>query len=501
MLSWPAMLLGGLLLMVATMTVAQRRGQGAGARRQRHRVQHGQCSYTFLLPEPEPCPPEPEAFRGSNSLQRDSPATALNLGDWPTQRVQHLEKVLENNTKWLQKLERYIQRNLRSELAQAQQHIVQNQTATMLELGTSLLNQTTAQTRKLTAMEAQVPPVLNQTSRMEIQMLETSLSTNKLEKQLLLQGHELHRLQGHNSALETRVQALETKQQAELASLRGEKERLQRLLSRQNGALAGLERSLRVASSNSSLLQHQQSQLLESVQRLVRVAAQDPASMRAAEQVFQDCAEIQRFGANASGIYTIHVANMTEPRKVFCDMDASGGGWTLIQRRVNGSVNFQRNWKDYKQGFGDLAGEHWLGNELVHQLTSRTAYSLRVELQDWEGNEAHAQYEHFQLGSEGQLYRLSLSGYSGSAGRQSSLVLQGTNFSTRDADNDNCLCKCAQMLSGGWWFDACGLSNLNGIYYPARRHLRKLNGIRWHYFQGPSYSLRAARMMVRPVGV
>lgn len=57
------------------------------------------------------------------------------------------------------------------------------------------------------------------------------------------------------------------------------------------------------------------------------------------------------------------------------------------------------------QGFGDLAGEHWLGNEVVHQLTSSAAYSLRVELQDWEGNEAFAQYEHFQLGSEGQLYR------------------------------------------------------------------------------------------------
>ncbi|XP_036780705.2 angiopoietin-4 isoform X2 [Manis pentadactyla] len=446
MLLQPAMLLGGLLLLVATMTGAQQRGQEAGGRRRAHRVQHGQCSYTFVLPEPEPCPPEPEAFGGSNSLQRDSPATVLNLGDWPTQRVRQLEKVLENNTQWLQK-------------------------------------------------------VLNQTSRMEIQLLETSLSTNKLEEQLLLQGHELHRLQDHNSALETRVQALETQQQAELASLRGEKERLRRLLGRQNGALAGLERSLRAASSNSSLLQRQQRQLLESVQRLVRVVAHGPASMRTAEQVFQDCAEIQRFGANASGIYTIHVANMTDPRKVFCDMEASGGGWTLIQRRENGSVNFQRNWKDYKQGFGDPAGEHWLGNEVVHQLTSRAAYCLRVELQDWEGNEAYAQYEHFQLGSEGQLYRLSLSGYSGSAGRQSSLVLQGTNFSTRDADNDNCLCKCAQMLSGGWWFDACGLSNLNGIYYPARHHARKLNGIRWHYFQGPSYSLRATRMMVRPVGI
>ncbi|XP_010840197.1 PREDICTED: angiopoietin-4 [Bison bison bison] len=423
----PAMLLGGLLLIVASTTVAQRRGQEAAGRRRAHRVQHGQCSYTFVLPEPEPCPPEPEAFGGSNSLQRDSPAATLNLGDWPSQRMRQLEKMLENNTQWLQKLERYIQMNLRLELAQAQQHMVQNQTATMLELGTSLLTQTTAQTRKLTDVEAQV---LNQTSRMEIQLLETSLSTNKLEKQLLLQGHELHRLQGHN-----------------------------------------------------------------------RWPCPIAASMRAADQLFQDCAEIQRFGANASGIYTIHVANVTEPRKVFCDMEASGGGWTLIQRRENGSVNFQRNWKDYKQGFGNPAGEHWLGNEVVHQLTSRATYSLRVELQDWEGNEAYAQYEHFQLGSEAQLYRLSLSGYSGSAGRQSSLVLQGTNFSTRDADNDNCLCKCAQMLSGGWWFDACGLSNLNGIYYPARHHVRKLNGIRWHYFQGPSYSLRATRMMVRPSGI
>ncbi|ELV13579.1 Angiopoietin-4 [Tupaia chinensis] len=497
------MLVGSFFLMVVTMTAAQRRGQEAGVRRRAHRVQHGQCSYTFVLPEPEPCPPEPEVFGGPNSLQRDSPATTLHLGDWPAQRVRQLEKVLENNTQWLQKLEKYIQMNLRSELAQAQQHMVQNQTATMLELGTSLLNQTTAQTRKLTHVEAQLPSclleqVLNQTSRMEIQLLETSLSTNKLEKQLLLQGHELHRLQGRNSLLETRVQALESQQQTELESLRGEKERLRRLLGRQSGALAGLERSLRAASSNSSLLQRE---VLDSVQRLVRAVAQGPASVRTAEQVFQDCAEIQRFGANTSGVYTIHVANMTEPKKVFCDMEANGGGWTLIQRRENGSVNFQRNWKDYKQGFGDPAGEHWLGNEVVHQLTSGAAYSLRVELQDWEGHEAYAQYEHFQLGSEGQLYRLSLSGYSGSAGRQSSLVLQGTNFSTRDADNDNCLCKCAQMLSGGWWFDACGLSNLNGIYYPARHHARKLNGIRWHYFQGPSYSLRATRMMVRPVGV
>uniref|UniRef100_G1PFU0 Angiopoietin 4 n=1 Tax=Myotis lucifugus TaxID=59463 RepID=G1PFU0_MYOLU len=503
MLSWPAMLLGGLLLTVATLTVAQRRGQEVRERRLAHRVQHGQCSYTFLLPEPEACAPETGGtFRGSNSLQRDS----LNLVAWPTKRMQHLEKMLENNTQRLQKRKLRVGITLRKLYLNTEEEKagISHQILTLAILGPSGLHPRTCNAPAPSCSPRQV---LNQTSRMEIQMQETSLSTNKLEKQLFLQGLELHRLQDYNSALETRLRALETQQQAQLASLRQEKERLGSLLSRQNGALAGLARSLRAARSNSSLLQRQQDRLLESMKRLLRTVAQGPlpVSQRgpkriAAERVFQDCAEIQSFGANTSGIYTIHVANMTEPRKVFCDMEANGGGWTLIQRRANGSVNFQRNWKDYKQGFGDLAGEHWLGNELVHHLTSRAAYSLRVELQDWEGNEAYAQYERFQLGSEGQLYRLSLSGYSGSAGPQSSLALEGTNFSTRDADNDNCLCKCAQMLSGGWWFDACGLSNLNSIYYPAGRHLRKLNGIRWHYFQGPSYSLRATRMMVRPIG-
>uniref|UniRef100_A0A452T0T9 Angiopoietin-2 n=1 Tax=Ursus maritimus TaxID=29073 RepID=A0A452T0T9_URSMA len=374
--------------------------------------------------------------------------------------------------KWGTNLERYIQMNLRSELAQVQQHMVQNQTATMLELGTSLLNQTTAQTRKLTDVEAQV---LNQTSRMEIQLLETSLSTNKLEKQLLLQGHELH--------------SLSICKQIPLGGTPCKLQRMKESWGTDKAEKWTSEADFILCAPGPLPLSFAYLQLL----LLCPIAA----SVRAAEQVFQDCAEIQRFGANVSGIYTIHVANMTEPRKVFCDMEANGGGWTLIQRRENGTVNFQRNWRDYKQGFGDLAGEHWLGNEVVHQLTSRAAYSLRVELQDWEGNEAYAQYEHFQLGSEGQLYRWAR-GPGWWAGQGSgSLVLQGTNFSTRDADNDNCLCKCAQMLSGGWWFDACGLSNLNGIYYPARHHARKLNGIRWHYFQGPSYSLRATRMMLR----
>jgi len=40
-------------------------------------------------------------------------------------------------------------------------------------------------------------------------------------------------------------------------------------------------------------------------------------------------------------------------------------------------------------------------------------------------------------------------GFSGTAGRTSSLTHTGTQFSTKDRDNDRCTCKCAQLASGG----------------------------------------------------
>ncbi|XP_042692020.1 angiopoietin-4 [Centrocercus urophasianus] len=476
---------------------SQRRALDVGNRRRWHRVQHGHCSYTFVLPEAEPSPC-PLAVPGPvNALQRDSPSGNGQTARGATQRLQHLERILENSTQWLLKLESSIQNSMKPEMARLRQTAVRNHTATMLEIGSSLLNRSAEQSRKLTDVEAQV---LNQTSRIEMQLLENSLSTTKLEKQLLVQTNEIHQLQSRNNILEVRVLDMEAKHQAELAGIRSEKERLQHLLSRQSGTIEELEKSLLAASANASLLQRQQLQLLESVQSLVRLVAEGRALLPGEEQRFQDCTEVLRAGNRASGVYTLHITNMSQPRKVFCDMETDGGGWTVIQLRTNGSVSFQRGWREYKQGFGDAAGEHWLGNEAVHLLTNREPYVLRVELRDWEGSQVYAHYGRFQLDSERLLYRLSLQDYSGTAGQQSGLAMQGTNFSTRDADNDNCLCKCAQMLSGGWWFDACGLSNLNGIYYPARHNIRKLNGIRWHYFQGPSYSLKGTRMLIRPAG-
>lgn len=76
------------------------------------------------------------------------------------------------------------------------------------------------------------------------------------------------------SILEVRVLEMETKQQAELAGAHSEKEKLQRLLSRQSGTIEEMEKTLLAASANTSLLQRQQLQLLQSVQSLVRLVSQ-----------------------------------------------------------------------------------------------------------------------------------------------------------------------------------------------------------------------------------
>nr|KAF6427127.1 angiopoietin 2 [Rousettus aegyptiacus] len=98
-------------------------------------------------------------------------------------------------------------------------------------------------------------------------------------------------------------------------------------------------------------------------------------------------------------------------------MDTAGGGWTVIQRRGDGSVDFQKTWKEYKVGFGNPSGEYWLGNEFVSQVTSRKRYMLRIRLTDWAGNEAHSLYEHFSLSGEDLNYRIHLKGLTGTATR------------------------------------------------------------------------------------
>uniref|UniRef100_A0A3B3VC12 Angiopoietin 1 n=1 Tax=Poecilia latipinna TaxID=48699 RepID=A0A3B3VC12_9TELE len=446
-----------------------------------HQIQHGQCTYTFILPEEgqASCREARGGGRTSqhdaNAIQRDAPPAE------PSLKIQQLESVMQNYTQWLQKIESYVRESMKTEMAHLQQSAMHNHTAAMLEMGTSLLSQTAEQTRKLTDVETQV---LNQTSRLEIQLLENSLSTNKLEKQLMIQTTEISKLHDKNSLLERKMLEMEKQHAEELETLRQEKGSLQALVGRQSGAIRQLEAQLIRARGNSSQLNCS--------------AAANQSGAADEEKKFADCADLYKAGFHKNSVYTIQI-NPQETKKVFCNMESAGGGWTVIQRRQDGSEDFQRTWKEYKLGFGSLLAEHWLGNEHIYQLTSRRQQVLRIELTDWDGHQAFSLYDRFQIGNEKQNYRLFLKSHSGTAGKQSSLVIHGADFSTKDQDNDNCSCKCALMLTGGWWFDACGPSNLNGLYFSRGQHVGKLNGIKWHYFKGPSYSLRGTAMMIRPL--
>uniref|UniRef100_A0A8C8RAA5 Fibrinogen C-terminal domain-containing protein n=1 Tax=Pelusios castaneus TaxID=367368 RepID=A0A8C8RAA5_9SAUR len=392
----------------------------------------------------------------------------------------------------------YIQENVKMEIAEIQLHAVQNHTTAILEIGSSLLSQTAEQTRKLTEVETQV---LNQTSRLEIQLLENSLSTNKLEKQLLLQTQEINKLQEKNSFLERKVLDADSRHEEALQGIKAEKLEMWGLLSKQAQLIQDLEQQLATASANHMVLQRQQASLLETVHQLTGLVSQcnqiSPVP-KDEQKVFRDCGAAYKSGLHANGVYTLCFPNSTATTRAFCDMETSGGGWTVIQHRKDGSEDFHRTWKEYKHGFGSPSGEHWLGNDFIHRLTTQGSYSLRIQLRDWDSNEAYSLYEHFQLDSEEQSYRLHMRDYSGTAGRTSSLSPPGTAFSTKDADNDRCGCKCAQMATGGWWFDACGPSNLNGIYYPASSTTGRYNGMKWHYWKGPSHRLKTTTMMIRP---
>ena len=81
---------------------------------------------------------------------------------------------------------------------------------------------------------------------------------------------------------------------------------------------------------------------------------------------------------------------------------------------MDGSENFNRNWTDYRLGFGHPSGEFWFGNENVHQLTKDGNYTLRVELMDPEGTLAVVEYDTFIIGDESSNYKLTVGGYDGS---------------------------------------------------------------------------------------
>jgi len=199
-------------------------------------------------------------------------------------------------------------------------------------------------------------------------------------------------------------------------------------------------------------------------------------------------------GQTTSGVYPIKPDNQSA-FQVYCDMDTDGGGWTVFQRRKDGSVDFYRYWSDYQQGFGNPSGEFWLGLEKIHRLTS-TATQLRVDMQDFQGNSRYAKYSSFSVGNLVSRYTLSVSGYSGNTGDSLTGWHNGHRFSTKESHVVGVSSGCAQLYKGGWWYSGCHASNLNGLYHGGS-HSSYADGVNWTGWKGHYYSLKFTEMKLR----
>ena len=187
-------------------------------------------------------------------------------------------------------------------------------------------------------------------------------------------------------------------------------------------------------------------------------------------------------GFKENGVYTVNPTNKTS-FEVFCDMKTDGGGWTVLHKRFNGFVGFYRGWDEYKNGFGDVRGEFWLGNEKIHQLTEIPS-QLRVEIKIKNDGNKYAKYSNFTVTNEASNYTLFVGFYSGTA-TDKLTQHNGMAFSTKDRDNDKAGGNCAVIQKGAWWYKGCSYSNLNSNY----------GGSNYEWYWNP---LLASEMKLKP---
>ncbi|TKC50652.1 hypothetical protein EI555_010856, partial [Monodon monoceros] len=238
----------------------------------------------------------------------------------------------------------------------------------------------------------------------------------------------------------------------------------------------------------------------------------------------KDCQDIANKGARESGLYFIKPLKAKQQFLVYCEIDGSGNGWTVFQKRLDGSVDFKKNWIQYKEGFGHLSPtgntEFWLGNEKIHLISTQSTipYVLRVQLEDWNGRTSTADYATFRVKGESDKYRMTyayfIGGDAGDAfdgydfGEDGSDKFftshNGMQFSTWDNDNDKFEGNCAEQDGSGWWMNKCHAGHLNGIYYQGGTYSKTSttngydNGIIWATWKSRWYSMKKTTMKLIP---
>ena len=194
------------------------------------------------------------------------------------------------------------------------------------------------------------------------------------------------------------------------------------------------------------------------------------------KKLITSCCELSSFnftfarGTDTPGVYLLN--NFCGYDRIraaaYCDTSNGGGGWLVVQRRQDGSVDFNRGWGEYEDGFGKLTGKFWYGLRALHCLTGQGGWEMRMDIKLANGTNIILQYEQFKVASAKDKYKLTVGGFQGTT-TDPMAHHNGMHFSTKDNDNDNNVGNCALISGrrspiGGWWYNQCWSIAPNIIY-------------------------------------
>ena len=155
--------------------------------------------------------------------------------------------------------------------------------------------------------------------------------------------------------------------------------------------------------------------------------------------IFRACLDLLNNGYTESGKYeTKPYLNAT--KTVYCDQDTEGGGWTVFLRNAYGLVTFNKTWIEYKNGFGNVEYDFWLGNEFMYNVTTlynthiSKAVDLYVIVADEDDKSYSAIYKNFAILSENTSYTLQVSDCFNGTLRDVLYHHNNAKFSTKDKD-------------------------------------------------------------------
>ncbi|PIK59717.1 Techylectin-5B [Apostichopus japonicus] len=166
------------------------------------------------------------------------------------------------------------------------------------------------------------------------------------------------------------------------------------------------------------------------------------------------------------------------------------------------SVDFNRNWNDYKHGFGFVHREFWLGNEKLAYITNQKDYELRIDFVSKSEDQPYfAKYNLFRISDEGTKYKLvGLGEYDSSStvGHDAMDPHRGKPFSTTDRDNDGYSSyHCADSYGdAGWWYFGSTVNGWN--CYNTNPNYHNYFGY-WFNFPGGYYNIQYIEMKIRPL--